>query len=225
MASWHGIKTHNAIKALHLDDRFGSRAEHPGCDLPPRPCVPKAQVEVLNKGRFGAVQRWNANKKLGQSVAFAAMEECMRMADTHGVGIVTVDNCFHYLWGGGYVIEAAKRGYIAYTNCTSTLAEVVPHGGVTATLGTNPHSWGFPTTDQVGFPIVVDWATSTVAMGCRPSLYDSLAPSPSITLTLAVSLTLPLSLSIFRDLARQSPPPPGLRACSPVGLALDAQVI
>jgi len=63
------------------------------------------------------------------------------------------------------VIEAAKRGYIAYTNCTSTLAEVVPHGGVTATLGTNPHSWGFPTTDQVGFPIVVDWATSTVAMG------------------------------------------------------------
>ena len=30
MASWHGIKTHNAIKALHLDDRFGSRAEQPG---------------------------------------------------------------------------------------------------------------------------------------------------------------------------------------------------
>ena len=37
---------------------------------------------------------------------------------------MTVDNCFHYLWGGGYVIEAAKRGYICYTNCTSTLAEV-----------------------------------------------------------------------------------------------------
>jgi hypothetical protein len=26
-----------------------------------------------------------------------------------GVGIVAVDNAFHYLWGGGYVIEAAKK--------------------------------------------------------------------------------------------------------------------
>jgi L-2-hydroxycarboxylate dehydrogenase (NAD+) len=76
-----------------------------------------------------------------------------------------VDNAFHYLWGGGYVIEAAKRGYIAYTNCTAALAEVVPFGGRKATLGTNPHSWAFPTTEAVGFPICIDWATSTVAMG------------------------------------------------------------
>jgi L-2-hydroxycarboxylate dehydrogenase (NAD+) len=32
-------------------------------------------------------------------------------------------------------------------------------------MGTNPHSWGFPTQEAVGFPIVIDWATSTVAMG------------------------------------------------------------
>jgi L-2-hydroxycarboxylate dehydrogenase (NAD+) len=62
-------------------------------------------------------------------------------------------------------MEAAKRGYIAYTNCTATLAEVVPFQGKHPTLGTNPHSWGFPTTDAVGFPIVIDWATSVIAMG------------------------------------------------------------
>lgn len=62
-------------------------------------------------------------------------------------------------------MEAAERGYIAYTNCTSALAEVVPFGGKFPTLGTNPHSWGFPTTDAVGFPLVSDWATSVVAMG------------------------------------------------------------
>ena len=28
-ASWHGIRTHNAIKALHLDDHFGSKSN--GC--------------------------------------------------------------------------------------------------------------------------------------------------------------------------------------------------
>jgi L-2-hydroxycarboxylate dehydrogenase (NAD+) len=62
-------------------------------------------------------------------------------------------------------MEAARRGYIAYTNCTAALAEVVPFQGVFPTLGTNPHSWGFPTTDAVGFPVVIDWATSVIAMG------------------------------------------------------------
>jgi ureidoglycolate dehydrogenase (NAD+) len=32
-------------------------------------------------------------------------------------------------------------------------------------MGTNPHSWAFPTQDAIGFPIVIDWATSTIAMG------------------------------------------------------------
>ena len=62
-------------------------------------------------------------------------------------------------------MEAAKRGYIAYTNCTAALAEVVPFQGKFPTLGTNPHSWGFPTTNAIGFPIVIDWATSVVSMG------------------------------------------------------------
>ena len=93
------------------------------------------------------------------------MEAAIKLADQYGVGIVSVDNAFHYLWGGGYVMSAAERGYIAYTNCTAGLAEVVPFGGKFPTLGTNPHSWGFPTIPAVGFPVVVDWATSVVAMG------------------------------------------------------------
>ena len=62
-------------------------------------------------------------------------------------------------------MDAALKGYIAYTNCTSATSEVVPFGGKTPTMGTNPHSWGFPTQDAIGYPIVIDWATSTVAMG------------------------------------------------------------
>lgn len=154
-AARHGIRTHNAIKALHLDHAFGSMTGG---------CVPKAQIRRL-ASPFKASQVWDANRKLGQAVAYEAMETCMRMADEFGVGIVSVDNCFHYLWGGGYVMDVARKGYIAYTACTSMLAEVVPFGGKTPTLGTNPHSWGFPTTEAIGFPIVIDWATSTVAMG------------------------------------------------------------
>ena len=154
-ASKHGVRTHNAIKALHLDELFGSGSGG---------CVPGATIEEVPT-RFSASRVWNCNKKLGQSVAYAAMEECIKMADEFGIGQVSVDNAFHYLWGGGYVLDAASRGYIAYTNCTAGLAEVVPFMGKFPTLGTNPHSWAFPTADAIGFPIVIDWATSVVAMG------------------------------------------------------------
>jgi L-2-hydroxycarboxylate dehydrogenase (NAD+) len=154
-ATRHGIRTHNALKALHLDHLFGSASGG---------CVPKAKIEKI-KTRFRGAEVWNANKKLGQATGYAAIESAIKLADKYGVGMVSVDNAFHYLWGGGYVMEAARRGYIAYTNCTAALAEVVPFGGKFPTLGTNPHSWGFPTTDAIGYPVVIDWATSVVAMG------------------------------------------------------------
>jgi L-2-hydroxycarboxylate dehydrogenase (NAD+) len=154
-AARHGIRTHHALKALHLDHLFGSAAGG---------CVPGAEIEVL-PSRFPASERWNANKKLGQSVAYRAINRAIELADQFGIAQIAVDNAFHYLWGGGYVMEAAERGYYAYTNCTSALAEVVPFGGKFPTLGTNPHSWGIPSSEANGFPIVMDWATSTVAMG------------------------------------------------------------
>jgi L-2-hydroxycarboxylate dehydrogenase (NAD+) len=154
-AARHGIRTHNALKALHLDELLGSGGKG---------CVPRAEIRELPH-RFTAVKRWDAQRKFGPSVAFRAMEEATRLADIHGCGTVVVDNAFHYLWGGGFVLDVAQRGYLGYTNCTSALAEVVPFGGKFPTLGTNPHSWGFPTTDAIGFPIVIDWATSVIAMG------------------------------------------------------------
>jgi ureidoglycolate dehydrogenase (NAD+) len=167
-ATRHGIRTHNALKALHLDHLFGAGAGG---------CVPGAVIEKKS-GRFNAVQVWNANRKLGQVVAREAMEACIGLADTNGVGVVAVDNAFHYLWGGGYVMEAARRGYIAYTNCTSAITEVVPFMGKFPTLGTNPHSWGFPTMEAVGFPIVIDWATSVIAMGRLQQLAREGRPLP-----------------------------------------------
>ena len=168
MASRHGIRTHNALKALHLDHLFGSAVGG---------CVPNAEIEKL-ESRFAASEIWDAKLKLGQAVAGQAIERCIELADQYGVGQVSIDNTFHYLWGGGYVMDAAQRGYIAYTNCTSTLAEVVPFQGKFPTLGTNPHSWGFPTTEAVGYPIVIDWATSTVAMGRVQQLKREGKPLP-----------------------------------------------
>jgi len=154
-ASRHGIRTHNAIKALHLDHLFGSGAGG---------CQPGATIEK-KPSRFAASEVWDAHRKLGQATAYEAIDAAIALADQYGVGQVAVDNAFHYLWGGGYVMDAARRGYLAYTNCTAALAEVVPFQGKAPTLGTNPHSWGFPTTEAIGFPVVIDWATSVIAMG------------------------------------------------------------
>ena len=155
LAAVHGIRTHNALKALHLDHLFGSVTGG---------CVPGAEIEK-KPARFKGSETWDARKKLGQAVAYEAMDTCMKLADEYGIGQVAVDNTFHYLWGGGYALYAAKKGYIAYTNCTSTLAEVVPFFGKTPTLGTNPHTWAFPTSGAIGFDVLIDWATSVVAMG------------------------------------------------------------
>jgi len=154
-AAYYGIRTHNAIKALHLDELFGSKVGR---------WTPGAKIEKL-PSRFAAAEIWNGHNKLGQAVAYEAMDTCMKLADKFGIGMVSVDNATHYLWGGGYVMDAALKGYLAYTNCTSATSEVVPFGGKTPTMGTNPHSWAFPTQDAIGFPIVIDWATSTIAMG------------------------------------------------------------
>ena len=168
LASRHGIRTHNAIKALHLDHHMGSGGGG---------CVPGAKIEKL-PSRYKAVEKWNANKKLGMAVAFEAMDTCMKLADEYGSGTVAVDHAFHYLWGGGYVIDAADKGYIAYTCCTAAMAEVAPYGGKFPTLGTNPHSWGFPTRAAIGFPICIDWATSVIAMGRVQQLAREGKPIP-----------------------------------------------
>ena len=170
--------------------RRGLAPRHPHAQRhqgpPPRPPL-RLRLEGLrargpDRGDPVALRRrariWNANSKLGQATAYRAMDAAIELADRYGVGTVCVDNAFHYLWGGGYVMDAARRGYIAYTNCTAALAEVVPFGGRFPTLGTNPHSWGFPTTAAVGFPVVIDWATSVIAMGRVQQLKREGRPLP-----------------------------------------------
>lgn len=155
LAAWHGVRTHNAIKAISIDNHLGSKvgAYKPGAKIKKK------------EGKFKAVESWNANLKSGPLVAFEAMQRAVELAEEYGVGTVSVDNATHYLWGGGYVLEASSKGYIAYTACTSAASEVVPYLGKTATLGTNPHSWAFPTKSTIGFDICIDWATSMIAWG------------------------------------------------------------
>lgn len=159
-AAAHGIKSHNAVKAIHLEQLFGSEVGG---------CIPGARINKVS-GNFSAIEIWDSNKKLGPSVAYEAISRCMEIAATQGIGMVIIKNCWHYLWGGGYMLEVAKNGFIGYTNCTAMLAEVVPFKGKKPTMGTNPHSWAFPSSNVNGFDILIDWATSVISMGKLQSL-------------------------------------------------------
>jgi hypothetical protein len=35
-----------------------------------------------------------------------------------------ISSSLNAVWGGGYVLYAAEKGYVAYTNCTSTLVRI-----------------------------------------------------------------------------------------------------
>ncbi|MEI6085308.1 MAG: hypothetical protein WCS70_13555 [Verrucomicrobiota bacterium] len=51
-ASTHGIRTHNGIKAIHLDELFGSKVGG---------CVPGAQIREI-PSKFKAAKVWDAGK-------------------------------------------------------------------------------------------------------------------------------------------------------------------
>ncbi len=133
-AAYCGVSSHNFIKALDIDDHLGA-----GLEGDARGCIPgRRWVELSNNGNnnnnnnnnnsggggggdgggkksFGACRRWDARKCSGFLVARAAVDRAMELADEHGVGVVMVDNAFHYLWGAGWVLRASRKGYICCT--------------------------------------------------------------------------------------------------------------
>lgn len=168
-AAWHGVSSHNFIKALDIDahrEEWGDA------------CVPKRRWKVL-PSKYKACQRWDADRCSGFLVAQHAMDTAMELADEYGIGVVVVDNAFHYLWGAGWVMRASRKGYIAFTTCTGALPEVAPHGGSKPTLGTNPWTWALPTADVLGFDFVMDWATSVVSNGTVKALARDGKPCPA----------------------------------------------
>ena len=155
----HGVSSHNFIKALSNDDILGAGRKdgQPGY-------FPGRRHKIL-PSQFKAVQRWDAQQCSGFIVARDAVDTAMALADEYGVGVVTVDNAFHYLWGAGWALRASKKGYICFTTCTGALPEVVPFGGSNPTMGTNPWTWALPTSRALGFDFVMDFATSVMSNG------------------------------------------------------------
>jgi len=82
----------------------------------------------------------------------------------YGVGTVSVDNAFHYLWAAATCWTPPGRA-ISPTPTARPRSRRSCRSSASFRRSAPPHSWGFPPPPPVGFPIVIDWATSVVAMG------------------------------------------------------------
>ena len=109
----------------------------------------------------GATAQVNADRVAGQLAAREAVRTATTIANELGVAAVTVSESSHFGAAGFYARELAENGMFSMVMSNSEPI-VVPFGGRTSLLGTNPLALAAPTEDGV---VAVDMATSQAAMG------------------------------------------------------------
>ncbi|MBU6334251.1 MAG: Ldh family oxidoreductase [Chloroflexi bacterium] len=127
----------------------------------------------------GVVAVIDAQRGFGQLAARVAIGEAIGRAQRHGLSAVTIERCSHAGRMGEWVELAAAAGLIglAFCNAGRPLGPVAPHGGAGRALGTNPVAAAIPHAGAA--PIVVDFATSTVAEGKLRIAFNQGQPIPA----------------------------------------------
>jgi hydroxycarboxylate dehydrogenase B len=120
----------------------------------------------------------DGNRGIGQSMAHQTMELAIGRARKNGVAIVGLRNTHHIGRVGHWAEEAIAAGMasIHFTNVVSRPL-VSPHGGGQGRFGTNPLTVGLPRKD--GPPILLDFATSAIAVGKVRVAYNRKAQAPA----------------------------------------------
>ncbi|MCR2817253.1 Ldh family oxidoreductase [Microbacterium sp. zg.Y1090] len=146
-ANLRGVDSHGVIRLPAYRARIDAGLVDPAA----RPSV----------DRNGAVVRIDAGGTAGQLAARAAVDELTQLSGEFGVAAATVRGSTHFGTAGYYARALAGRGKVAVVVSNSE-PNVVPFGGKSAFLGTNPLAFAAPTG---GEPLSLDMATSTTAMG------------------------------------------------------------
>ena len=110
----------------------------------------------------GATLVLDAGHALGQLTGDQAMRLAAARAKQHGVGIVAVRHAFHFGAARRYVVQAVAEGCVGIAMCNTRPLMPAP-GGAERVVGNNPIAIAVPSDSDI--PIVLDMATSAVAMG------------------------------------------------------------
>lgn len=114
----------------------------------------------------GTVSVWDARAGYGQVIARQAVEWAIEAARQHGVAVNGLRNAHHIGRVGTYGEIAARAGMVAlhFVNVASGPPPVAPFRGREGRFLTNPVCIAIPGTAS-NAPILLDFATSRVAMG------------------------------------------------------------
>jgi len=121
---------------------------------------PRPRIRVVRDKL--SVASVDGDNGLGLVVGPQANEIAMDKADRFGSGWVSVCNTNHFGIAGYYPLQALERDLIGWAMTNSTKL-VAPLWGAERMLGTNPIAIAFPGLEEP--PIVIDLATSAVALG------------------------------------------------------------
>ena len=122
---------------------------------------PAQRVEVV--ADHGALVSMNGHRGFGQTIGAQATDIAIERAQRHGVCVAGLHNAHHVARIGRWA-EQCARANLASIHFVNVLSSplVAPHRGTDARLATNPFCVGVP---HAPHPIVLDYATSTVAQG------------------------------------------------------------
>ncbi|NKB50156.1 MAG: malate/lactate/ureidoglycolate dehydrogenase [Alphaproteobacteria bacterium] len=126
--------------------------------------IPNTEVATVRDD--GAFLQFDGGKGYGQRVAAEAMQAAIDRCWDTGIVAMTLKNAHHIGRVGTYGEMAVEAGFISlhFVNVTDHFEIVAPHRGSDARFGTNPVCIAMPTSDPAE-PIILDMATSKVAMG------------------------------------------------------------
>jgi uncharacterized oxidoreductase len=129
----------------------------------------------------GSMLSLDAQRGMGQSMAFEAMNLAIERAHRHGVCVMGLRHAHHIGRIGHWAEQAVAAGLISvhFVNALSTPV-VAPFRGIQARYVTNPFTVGIPVPGRE--PVLLDYATSAIAMGKVRVAYNSAKKVPANTL-------------------------------------------
>lgn len=112
------------------------------------------------KKTFPALGVLDADNGFGHAAGIKAIDHCIKLAKSYGIGVVAVKNSSHPGAMATMALKAARKGFIsfAFTHADSLL---LSHNGVRPYFGTNPICIAVPRTEKE--PYCLDMATSMIS--------------------------------------------------------------
>ncbi|PZE21125.1 ureidoglycolate dehydrogenase [Paenibacillus xerothermodurans] len=148
-ADLRNVNSHGVLRTEHYINRLQAGGINPD-----------PQISFQLTGPVSGVV--DGDDGFGHVIGEVAMDHAIELARSNGVGMVTVCNSSH-CGALSYFVQKAADAKLIGIAMSHTDKIVVPFGGRTSFLGTNPIAYGVPAKTKK--PFILDMATSNVALG------------------------------------------------------------